>query len=175
MMESRLWKGLRNLARALSGLGGVWAAGLISGVLGLVISFSLRDLMPARPLGDPLPLTLSIAQVTRGFTYFPWRPLILHLIFALFLGILSFVTLWIIYREAIEPDQAARAGRIAAGINLIVVATLAVDAVVVGVYYLIAGLVSIIITGSSARLAAALWARNMKRLKDEGGRMTTNH
>lgn len=146
----------------------VWAAGVISGVLGLIISFSLRDLSPARPLGDPLPLTLSIAQITRGFTYFPWRPLILHLIFALFLGILSFTILWIIYREQTGPGQATMAGRIAAGINLIVVATLAVDAVVVGFYYLIAGLVSIIITGSVARLAAALWARNMKRMKDEG-------
>jgi hypothetical protein len=78
------------------------------------------------------------------------------------------VTIWIFSRKAAGPDQAAKAGRIAAGINLLVVATLAVDAVVVGVYYLIAGLVSIVITGSSARLAAALWARNMKRMKDEG-------
>jgi hypothetical protein len=168
IMDSRLWKGLRNLARALSGLGGVWAAGVISGVLGLVISFSLRDLAPARPLGDPLPLTLSIAQVTRGFIYFPWRPLIVHLVFALLLGILSFTILWTISREESGPDQAAKAGRIAAGINLIVVAALAVDAAVVGFYYLIAGLASIIITGSSARLAAALWARKRKRLKDEG-------
>ena len=162
MMDGRLWKGLRNSAS------GVWAAGVISGVLGLVISFSLRDLSPARPLGDPLPLTLSIAQIPRGFTYFPWRPLILHLIFALFLGILSFTILWIISRELTGPDQAAKAGRIAAGINLIVVATLAVDTVVVGVYYLIAGLVSIKITGSIARLATALWSRSLKRMKDEG-------
>jgi hypothetical protein len=158
----RTWKGLRR------SVNGVWAAGIIAGVIGLVISFSLRDLAPARPLGDPLPLTLSIAQITKGFTYFPWRPLILHLIFALFLGILSFTILWIISREQSGPDQAAKAGRIASGINLLVVATLAVDAVVVGIYYLIAGLVSIIITGSIARLAAALWARKMKRLKGEG-------
>jgi hypothetical protein len=161
-MESRTWKSLRR------SVNGVWAAGIIAGVIGLVVSFSLRDLAPARPLGDPLPLMLSVTQITRGFTYFPWRPLILHLIFALFLGILSFATLWIIYRKAIEPDQAAKAGRIAAGINLIVVATLAVDAVVVGVYYLIASLASIIITVSSARMAAALWTRKRKRLKDEG-------
>ena len=136
-----------------------WIGGVAAGFAGLAISFGLRGLSLARPLGDPLPLILSVTQLTRGFTYFPWRPLIAHLIFAISLGILSSVMLWIIARNDAGPDQAAKAGRIASGINLIVVAALAVDAPIVGFWYLIAGAASLIITGVSARYTAVLFKR----------------
>ena len=152
-MESNYSNGLRNLRAR------IWATGLAAGGLGLTVSFSLRDLAPARPLGDPLPVMLSVTQLTRGFTYFPWRPLIVHLIFAVGLGILSFVLLWIFTREESGPDQAAKVGRIASAINLVVVAALAVDAPVVGFWYLIAGVVSLIITGLSAKYAAVVYER----------------
>lgn len=52
----------------------VLISGLAAGLAGLVISFGLKGLVPARPLGDPLPLILSATQLTRGLLYFPWRP-----------------------------------------------------------------------------------------------------
>jgi hypothetical protein len=113
----------------------------------------------ARPLGDPMPLMLSISQVTRGLTYFPWRPILVHLIFAVMLGVLSFFVLVLLNRDSANTDKAAKTARIAAVINVGIVAIFAVDAVVVGFYYLISGLVSVVITGYAARFAAYLWRR----------------
>ncbi len=123
----------------------------------------------ARPLGDPLPLMLSISQVTRGLTYFPWRPILVHLLFAVMLGVLSFFVLALLNRNSANTDAAAKAGRIAAVINVGFVAIFAVDAVVVGFWYLISGRVSVVITGYAARVAALLWRRHKARPR------TTNH
>jgi hypothetical protein len=41
--------------------------------MSLLISFGLRDIMPARPVSDPLPLILAATGLTRGFLYLPWR------------------------------------------------------------------------------------------------------
>jgi hypothetical protein len=138
---------------------GPWPAGIISGTIGLILSFSLRGLTVARPLGDPMPLMLSISQIPRGLTYFPWRPILVHFLFAVMLGVLSFFVLVLINRDSANTDGAAKVGRIAAVINVGVVAIIAVDAVVVGFWYLISGLVSVVLTGYAARLAAILWRR----------------
>ena len=138
---------------------GPWSAGILSGAIGLILSFSLRGLTVARPLGDPMPLMLSISQVTRGLTYFPWRPLLVHFLFAVMLGVLSFFVLLLLNRNSANSDKAAKTARIAAVINVGFVAIFAVDAVVVGFWYLISGLVSIVITGYAARFAASLWRR----------------
>ena len=69
-------------------------AGIITGFAGLAVSFGLKGANLGRHVGDPVPLMLSVTQVTDGFTYFPWRPPLTHLIFAVLLGILAFVVLW---------------------------------------------------------------------------------
>jgi hypothetical protein len=152
-METDLAERLRESLRS------PWAAGIIAGSIGLLLSFGLRGLSIARPLGDPLPLTLSLGQLTRGLTYFPWRPILAHLIFALVLGALSFAFLLLISWDSASGDQAAKTGRIAAAINVGIVAILSVDAAVVGFWYLVAGLVSVVITGFAARFSAFLWRR----------------
>jgi hypothetical protein len=110
-----------------------------------------------------MPLMLSISQVTRGLTYFPWRPILVHLLFAVMLGVLSFFVLVLINRDSANTDTAAKVGRIAAVINVGVVAIFAVDAMVVGFWYLISSLASVVLTGYAARFAALLWHRRNKR------------
>lgn len=135
-------------------------AGLTAGGIGLVISFALKGLVPARPLGDPVPLMLAASAVPRGFTYFPWRPALLHLIFALSLGLLSALILRLIARRSVTRREAIIAGRIAAVVNIAVVALLAVDAFIVAIWYLIAGAASFLITGFVAGLLTVIWPDN---------------
>ena len=135
-------------------------AGVLAGGVGLVVSFALKGLIPARPLGDPVPLVLAVTQVTRGFTYLPWRPALFHLLFAVSLGVLAFLVLLLINKGPISRDEATRAGRIAALINVVVVALLAVDALMVAFWYLVAGLISVLISGLAAGLLARWWPRS---------------
>ena len=132
----------------------VLISGLAGGLVGLVISFGLKGLVPARPLGDPLPLILSVTQLTREFLYFPWRPPLLHLLFSIFLGLLAVVTLRLITQRMPIRPQAVRAGRIAALVNVGVVALMTKDALMVGFWYLVAGVVTILLTGFVAGLVA---------------------
>ncbi|HSG18658.1 MAG TPA: hypothetical protein VLE70_20350 [Anaerolineae bacterium] len=134
-------------------------SGLAAGLVGLVVSFGLKGLIPARPLGDPLPLILSVTQLTRGFLYFQWQPPLLHLLFTLFLGLLAVVALRFIARRMPIREQAVRAGRIAALVNVGVVTLMAVDALMVGFWYLVAGVVTILLTGFAAGLAVTIWSR----------------
>ncbi|UCG24121.1 MAG: hypothetical protein JSW55_18685 [Chloroflexota bacterium] len=134
-------------------------SGLAAGLAGLVVSFGLKGLVPARPLGDPMPLVLSVTQLTRGFLYFQWRPPVLHLLFALFLGLLTVVVLRFVAHRMPTREQAVRAGRIAALINVGVVALMAVDALMVGFWYLIAGVIAVLLTGFAAGLAVSTWSR----------------
>jgi hypothetical protein len=128
-----------------------------AGLIGLIISFALKGLVPTRPLGDPLPLVLSATQLTRGFLYFPWRPLVFHLLFLLFLALLTVIILRLISQRLPDKGEAARAGRIAALINVGIVALLAIDAFMVGFWYLASGLVSFLLTGFAAGLIANRW------------------
>jgi hypothetical protein len=132
-------------------------AGLTTGGIGLVISFALKGIVPARPLGDPVPLMLAASAIPRGFTYFPWRPALFHLLFAVALGLLATVIMWVVKGRPVTRREATIAGRIAAVVNIAVVAILAVDAFIVAIWYLIAGAASILITGYAAGLLAAIW------------------
>ena len=132
-------------------------AGILAGILGLAVSYALKGLIPARPLGDPLPMMLAVTHLTRSFAYLPWQPALLHLLFAAFLGLLA-VAISRLAGGAIPTRKQARyAGRIAALINVAVVAVLAVDAIIVGFWYLISGWVSVMVSGFVAgRLASRL-------------------
>jgi len=133
------------------------AAGILAGGLGLVISFALKGLVPARPLGDPMPVILAITSIPRGFTYFQWRAPLFHLLFAIFLGVLAFFVSRTLMRRLPTRPEATRAGRIAGLIGVIPVALLAVDALIVGFWYLIAGALSVLVTGFAAGLLASRW------------------
>ena len=133
------------------------AAGILAGLLGLVVSYALKGLIPARPLGDPLPMMLALAGLTRGFAYLPWQPALLHLLFAIFVGLLAVAVLRVTGGGLPSREQARYAGRTAALINVAVVAVLAVDALIVGFWYLISGWASILVSGFVAgRLASRL-------------------
>lgn len=157
-----------SMAAAHSGLakGGAYLAGLLAGLIGLVLSFALKGLVPARPLGDPLPLVLSLTQLTRGFVYFQWQPALFHLLFAVTLGLLAFFLLWFMDRGAATLQRAKLAGRIAAILNVGVVALLAVDTIIVGFWYLMSGLVSVIISGFVAGRAASWWSKRRSHLQE---------
>lgn len=142
--------------RKLVSAGTPLLAGILSGGIGLAISFGLRGSNLGRPLGDPTPLMVAVTQITNGFTYFPWRPALYHLIFAVLLGVLSLALLAILKKGNVSRKEAVQAGRIAALINVLFVAATEVDAVVVGFWYLVSGLASILISGLVAGLVAGL-------------------
>ena len=152
-------KGILGGIRRQLGVNGPLLAGFLAGGIGLAISYALKGLVPARPLGDPIPLILAATSIPRGFTYFPWRSPLFHLLFAIFLGILTLLILRAILQRTPVSQEATRASRIAALINVGIVALLAVDAVVVGFWYAIAGATSILVTGFTAGFLASRWPR----------------
>ena len=160
--NGRTREALEVIGRRLTGIAPL-LAGLGAGAVGLIGSYGLRGGNLGRPLGDPVPLMLAVTQVPNGFTYFPWRPALYHLIFAAAIGVLAFVALTLLEKGNMTRQGAVRAGRIAALMNVLVVAALQVDAVVVGFWYLVSGLASILITGLAAGLAASYFAKRGNR------------
>ncbi|MDX1615401.1 MAG: hypothetical protein R3300_13895 [Candidatus Promineifilaceae bacterium] len=152
-----LTKSIDALRRALDGQ--AWlGSGLAVGVLGLIISFSLEGLIPARPLGDPLPLVLVVAQLPRGLTYLAWQPALYHLLFSLALGLLVAVALRWRHPEQATRGQARLAGRLAMLLNVLIVALPVVDAAIVVLWYGLAGLVTVLVCGWVSSLTVA-WRR----------------
>ena len=139
---------------------GPFVAGVVAGGIGLFVSFALKGVVPARPLGDPVPLMLAASAVPRGFIYFPWRPALFHLLFAVALGLLAAIILRLVSHRPVTRREATIAGRIAAVVNIVVVAILAVDAFVVFLWYFIAGAASFLITGYAAGLLIVIWRRD---------------
>jgi hypothetical protein len=153
---------LANIRQYTEGRGAL-LAGVIAGLAGLLLSYGLKGANLGRPLGDPMPLMLAVTQVTGGFIYFPWRPALYHLAFAVLLGVIGNLALWLIGKGMLTSSQATQAGRIAALINVLIVAVLAVDAVVVGFWYLVSGLASVFISGLAAGLTYSTYAMWQKR------------
>ena len=122
-------------------------AGLLAGGIGLVVSFAGRGIILGRVLGDPLPLVLAPTQLMRTRLYFNWQAPLWHFLFAVGLGALSVVLLKFLPGKRPFPFNAPLiTARIAAAINILVVVLLQVDAVVVALYYAIAGFISISIS-----------------------------
>jgi hypothetical protein len=134
-----------------------YAWGIALGVVSLATAVLLETWFLGRLLGDPLPLALAPAALlrvlTEGFIYFDWRSPLAHLVFAISLGLIS---AWIVIRRDMPLDAAAQIGRLAGAVNVMAVAILEVDAVVVGFYYLISGYVSVMVISYTAR-RAAVW------------------
>ncbi|MCP5100863.1 MAG: hypothetical protein GY943_35375 [Chloroflexi bacterium] len=129
--------------------------GIGVGAVGLLFSFLGKEIIPGRAWGDPMPVVLSIAQLTRGFLYWNWQSPLIHLLFLLGLAIL---TVWVLRFRGHRGERlvmyASRAGQITAVINVLIIALLQTDAVVVGAYYLMSGLVAVWVTGEMARFLA---------------------
>lgn len=134
-------------------------AGVVTAVIGLTVSFAGRGLIPGRELGDPVVLTLSLSQLVQsGYGYFNWRSLIFHGLFILFLSGLAVVVLWLFNgRQPVSPGKAVLVARLAAAINVTAVALTEVDALIVAFWYLVAGILSVYLTGFVAQKIAAWW------------------
>ena len=129
--------------------------GMSIGVAGLIISFLGKMIIPGRAWGDPMPVVLSIAQLTRGFLYWNWQSPLIHILFLLLLAMLTVGTLRLRGRSGdYFVLNAMKAGRLTAVINVSIIALLQTDAFVVGAYYLMSGLLAVWLTGEMAGLLA---------------------
>jgi hypothetical protein len=145
--------------RAILNRDGSLPVGGIAGGAGLVISFAGRGIILGRVLGDPLPLALILNRLTQGFAYFDWRSPLFHALFAVLLAMLATITTWFMRKEHFSEEGVRRVARIAAAINIGVVAILQVDAVIVAFWYLIAGVMSFYLTSFAAGKTVRLWRR----------------
>jgi len=136
-------------------------AGLTSGAVGLVVSFTGRRLALGRAWGDPLPGMLAAGQLLRNPFYFNWRGVIIHLVFAAMLGVFTAVLL--VWRAGDSRSAATRASQIAAIINMGAVAVTEVDAPIVAMWYLIGGYLSVIFTTLAGQTAVSLINRFRKQ------------
>jgi hypothetical protein len=135
--------------------------GLAAGLIGLPLSFAGRGLNLGRELGNPLPLVLGFSQALRGnFLYLNWRGMVWHLLFLLFLLLLVVAILhgWLPKSEW-QQIRIGSAARFAAVINIFVVALTEIDAVVVLIWYLMAGIVSLFFVGLMANGVVKLMRR----------------
>jgi len=135
--------------------------GLITGLIGLAVSFAGRGLNLGRELGDPLPIVLGFSQALRGgWLYLNWRGVGWHLLFILLLVVLNveIVRLWL-PKDQQQQVRLESAVRFAAVLNLTIVALTEVDAVVVFIWYLMAGFISLFLAGRLADGATKLMNR----------------
>lgn len=138
-------------------------AGIIVGLAGLVIAFLFRWVTPGRLFNDPLPLALAFQQLLSGMLNFDWQPLLRHVLFALVLGAAAAITVRIMLSDSGSVTDAGRAGRLAAFINAGVIAVFNVDALMVLLFYVIGGAMTIFIT-----TRAAEWSYMLLRRRGSG-------
>ena len=132
--------------------------GLAAGLIGLLFSFAGRELNLGRELADPLPVVLGLSQALRGgFLYLNWRGMVWHLLFILFLVLLivGILRLWL-PKSQWSQIRIGSAARFAAILNIAAVALTEIDAVVVLIWYLMAGFVSVFLAGALADGVAKL-------------------
>lgn len=136
--------------------------GLITGFIGLIVSFAGQGLNLGRALGDPLPVVLGFSQALRGgWLYLNWRGVGWHLLFLLFLAVLNLGVLRLSLAKDQWPQiQFDSAVRIAAVLNVAAVALTEIDAVVVLVWYLLAGFISVYLAGMLANILSKLVKMN---------------
>lgn len=135
--------------------------GLLLGLVGLIFSFSGRSFNLGRELADPLPVALTLSQALRGgFLYLNWRGVAWHLLFILLLVFLAvgISRFWLPNGQR-EEIKMATVVRLAAALNIAVVAMTEVDAIVVGFWYAMAGYVSVILAGVVANQVAKIMNR----------------
>ncbi len=136
------------------------ARGLASAWRGWPSPTPTRHGSPGRLLGDPMPIVLAFnglrSVLIHGFLYYDRRSPLLHLLFAAALGSAAAAATWP-GRPGSRPSEAARAGGLAALVNLLPPAPQEVDTLMVGVFYLAAAYVSLWV----ARRVAVAWPRRI--------------
>ena len=159
---------LSNYCFQLDGINGMvkWmgianVAGGIVGLIGLIISFAGRGMMPGRLLGDPVPLMLTAQNIFRGnFLYLNWHYWVWPLLFFGLVALLVVAVLHFMEQDQVSNEaDAKRAAQIAVGINVGLVAFLEIDAMMVAIWYLMTGFVAVSLTSFMA-------GRLMRFMKD---------
>ncbi|RMG98834.1 MAG: hypothetical protein D6706_06515 [Chloroflexi bacterium] len=121
-----------------------WLVGGAVGLLGMGVSGLGSGLVPGRVPADPLPLALLVGQLLRNRLYFNWWALVVPLLFAVLLGgMVGGVMGW---AGVTDRRRVVRAARVAAVLNILMVAADEVDAPVVAFWYLVAGMMSVWVT-----------------------------
>lgn len=133
--------------------------GLAVGILGLIVSFSGKEMALGRAWGDPLPVMLAVSQLFRNPIYVNWRGVLIHVGFAAALGIFSSVLLVWQTRNGRQSATTTRAGQLAAIINIGAVTLTEVDAPMVAIWYLTGGYVSMLITTLTGQITVSLLSR----------------
>ena len=137
--------------------------GGLLGTAGFALSYLIEILIPGRFPADPLPVALAFSGLRQilssGFLYFDWRSPLLHLLYAAVLGLLSALLLEILPSTDLNPPNARQAGRFAAGVSVLLVALMEVDSVMVAVFYVGAGLVSVWAAALVAERTAIYWQK----------------
>lgn len=132
--------------------------GVTVGSIGLGVSLLLEPLTGGRLVGDPIPLFLALNHLITGLTtrlrYYHWQPPLLHVVFALIVGVISAVFHRLYKREGSEAHQAERVARIASLLNLAAAALPEIDTITVALWYLISGYFSLTLSGFAGRSAA---------------------
>ena len=124
-------------------------------LIGFILSSFGDGLIPGRRLADPLPIVLSFGQIMRGFLYWNWQGPLLHLIYISLLAMLGvFFLKWFGLRGDLLKQVSLQVARLTAVINIGIIAIQQIDAFIVGVYYLMGGLISIFIAGYVAEKIA---------------------
>lgn len=149
-MWKRVQSRLINLSPAELG----WGSAI--GILGLLGAWLFLRVRPGRMLGNPMPLILGFSSLGRalgqGLTYFNLRDPLLHLGFVALLAGASGTAA--ARRGPRSAPAAQTIARIAVGLNLIVSALLEVDALIVLIFYVGAGFLSLSAAGLVARWMA---------------------
>jgi hypothetical protein len=139
-------------------------AGLLVGAGAVLFVSLLGPIITGRQLGNPLPLAIApgamFRSITGGFRYFDWQSPLIHLLFAIGLGICAAFSNRAL--GVIRPDEgsAILSARIASGMNLAVASLAQVDALIVLIYFLIASFISITISAYAAARVARVWSKS---------------
>ena len=138
--------------------------GLILGLVLLMPSALLRSLALGRWLADPLPLLLSLGQLFRGgLAQFNWLSPLIFLLYSLGAILLSVgVAHRLSWRHEEDAGVIARTVML---LNVGVIVLLETDAVMVGIWYLLALVLSMTLAASVATVLSWLLAKRPASLE----------
>lgn len=120
----------------------------VTTIVGFILAYLGRGLVPGRQLADPLPVVLSFAQIMRGFLYWNWRAPLYHF---LFIALLAVLGVYLLKLSGVRGKRLKQIGvqvaRLTAVLSIGIIAIQQIDAFIVGVYYLMGGLISVFFAG----------------------------
>ncbi len=142
--------------------------GIGIGIFGLLFSLLVRSLMPVRMLGDPLPILLILSQLLRGVAqgiqYIHWQSLFLHFLYMVILGLGAIGGNRLVKGWTEASFDPIRATRIAIAVNVVTIAFVEIDSVLVGLWYLAAGYLSFSLAGVITRALSQIVVRRSRKV-----------